>query len=1579
MKKCGALDLNIRVAGFPGDGKTIRVPAGISLLDVIKIYCHGGSPELVDSARLNGHEISIPDCLEIVIRENDSLSLALIPQGTPQAGLTKETMRLLGSVGVGLVGIAAPSILGLGGIQAYAVRAGITLLGILAINTLIPDLQETTGGNVDFSGTRNAFRPGSRVPMVYGKVLFAPPMCAKPYTEIRGGKLHLKTLYSLGYKPIFVHEDTIRIGDNSIVEYPSAVYRVVDGHTRARSIRGNFDLIIYNGSESIHEQILNDELKFPGSNALPWGHTVRGSYVYNEETLVYTTKDNTSAISVDLTFPSGLHGATVYDTASIRVQIQYQMDMGVTQDVQFGWTDILSDDFLLYMTNSVDEITQGTVFGWVENMALTFYDLVASFSDYPQSQWGIIPQVTSTVDAICDTMVDLIETTLSESGIDPSDIGKLFAFQSAIKNFKGVTGICRSVYSNTGILSSNVHFMTLYADAVGRLSALIPLLELEYMVYSGVASASIANSDEYRLFTERRQAYPDIFGRISSGEMIIENATKEPLRYTFHVRVPQGRYKIRVRKATENSSIVNGVQTENDGFEDTVYVTAVRSVVSIKPVSQEAFESLAFMEMEIPISETVNGSLNEVSMIVETPLQFSDDGINWEYRALIDGDGYSVSRNPAWIFVDMLVGNSNYSPVSLDQIDLPRIFEWADYCRTNGYYFDKVIESNDTLDKALDSVCLAGKAMKLIRDGFYSVAIDKPQDNLSMFITPYNSRDFSASKSMLPIPDALIIQFRNPSKDWSDDYIYVYNDGFGPVGAIAHITRRCTADPVDETIELSFKVVNLLSVQDELLNTKVDGVVMQQGRTSTTLSVSGGFGIERARYTVKCTVMTIRPVVTETISFDGMTDVPENPAHEYFSGQAERYGKYLIRAMVHRPEVFTVQMDYENLVAEVGDRVTLQHDIVLWGIGSGRIVSITRDSGGHIVELYVDQNIDLVSGTYAIKLRKKDNSLWGPFTVTYSTSTNNMFSLDEAEGSPSITWGDLIVWGEPKLASIDCVIRAIRPKPNLEAEVVLVEASPQIHDSDSEEVGEYNPNLTFPRRPDLLKPPAPVVTRVVTDESAITRDDDGSLKLGILIEYEFPKNPKTIESFNVNEIDAVDAQIRTSTFARGQHGAGHGVTTPPWTGAGKFDAGARKLLLQGVNQSAKYDVRLRSLTHRGVLSDWTYELGIVVYGTRNPPPDISSQTLRADGNLISWDYTPPIDFAGFNVRYSVGIVKSWDELRPAHNGLILETNFRLTQVPSGIFTFGVKAVDTGKNQSVNAAIAVLSTFDKLVGHPVDLIIQGPNNPSPSGGGQTWQYDINDMTEDYGSSGSTNFLYQDTKSTSTASSKMWPLLDLPAFGYDLSYPAFSRRYAECSLVMQPGTFDDYSQVGDYPAFFVVIFPIVDESVTKHWQLQRINYNALLWSDNDDDEIWLDSDDSDFWNIDGEWHAVTGPTKFNQVDDWYFRVWFPEHAGPTNAEYVMQELYYYRYFPVKTDRASVVTSALGQYTLYFGIDYFTEFIRITSVQLTIVENGSYPNVRQARVVSGLAPGGFTIRTYDGSDIAAQGEIIVNIEGF
>ena len=232
--------------------------------------------------------------------------------------------------------------------------------------------------------------------------------------------------------------------------------------------------------------------------------------------------------------------------------------------------------------------------------------------------------------------------------------------------------------------------------------------------------------------------------------------------------------------------------------------------------------------------------------------------------------------------------------------------------------------------------------------------------------------------------------------------------------------------------------------------------------------------------------------ITNTTEFEELVTVGVTSAD-----QAYKDGRYFFAAAKLRPEIYSVSMDFENLVARRGDLVTLVHDVLLVGSGAGRIREITD-----LRTIVVDEDFLFEDGkTYAVRVRKDDNTqIVIPIDMTAGIYNEIILSAD-ATGAKV---GDLVTYGETGKESIDVKIKEIEYNPDLSATLTLIDAAPDIHLADQGEIPAYEPNVTTPIDVTTLLP-APPEFREIEGGSFF---DDGSIKKQLYINYLLPYDNK---------------------------------------------------------------------------------------------------------------------------------------------------------------------------------------------------------------------------------------------------------------------------------------------------------------------------------------------------------------------------------------------------------------------------------------------------------------------------------------
>lgn len=200
--------------------------------------------------------------------------------------------------GLTVAGVSGLSIAG----AAFAIGAGlaVSIAGMALINSVFkPSTTKLTAAEQAaetwaISGTRNSFSPYSRIPLVLGKIRYAPHLLATPYTYLEGNNQHVRYLYGvMGHNKV----TNLRIGWTAIENFPDITYRIYE----------NWD---------------GRNFKF-FSNAF-YEESVALSIKQSTGSVVRTTADNTKETYLQFTYPQGL---IRYDKKqrSYAVSIQYEI------------------------------------------------------------------------------------------------------------------------------------------------------------------------------------------------------------------------------------------------------------------------------------------------------------------------------------------------------------------------------------------------------------------------------------------------------------------------------------------------------------------------------------------------------------------------------------------------------------------------------------------------------------------------------------------------------------------------------------------------------------------------------------------------------------------------------------------------------------------------------------------------------------------------------------------------------------------------------------------------------------------------------------------------------------------------------------------------------------------------------------------------------------------------------------------------------------------------------------------------------------------------------------------------------
>lgn len=184
-----------------------------------------------------------------------------------------------------------------------------------------------------------------------------------------------------------------------------------------------------------------------------------------------------------------------------------------------------------------------------------------------------------------------------------------------------------------------------------------------------------------------------------------------------------------------------------------------------------------------------------------------------------------------------------------------------------------------------------------------------------------------------------------------------------------------------------------------------------------------------------------------------------------------------------------------------------------------------------------------------------------------------------------------------------------------------------------------------------------------------------------------------------------------------------------WTNIPNIAGNQTEAFVVRVEDSIGYDCRIRSVNFVGKQSFWETIINHVVVGKAAPPPDVNTFLVQRqpDGTRdFTWTLAaPPKDLAGYKVKYKRGTGATWAEMTGLHSGVLVSSPYETNQLAAGTYTFGIKAVDTSGNESLNAKIIETTLDDPRIAGAFAI-----NNFHADGWpGTLTQCDVDNVTND----------------------------------------------------------------------------------------------------------------------------------------------------------------------------------------------------------------------------------------------------------
>lgn len=388
-----------------------------------------------------------------------------------------------------------------------------------------------------------------------------------------------------------------------------------------------------------------------------------------------------------------------------------------------------------------------------------------------------------------------------------------------------------------------------------------------------------------------------------------------------------------------------------------------------------------------------------------------------------------------------------------------------------------------------------------------------------------------------------------------------------------------------------------------------------------------------------------------------------------------RLGRYFIAAQKLRPEFFTFDIDIENLVATSGDLCRLTHDSALIGQTSGRVSAINSS------EITLDEEVFVQSGfRYTIRVRKADGVSVVQNFVSSSTGNKKVIPLGGYLLNQGVQPGDLFLFGEEHLESREVVIADIEYLDDLSARVRCVPYDAELYNPNV--IPDFESGISDLNSVTFRGPPRPIITSVVTDESALLRLESGLFQPRILL-YLKPGSPSVISQSNTTVTQSYLVRYRE-------------VSTSTWIWVPVTPSNTPFIPLSSVRSGVTYEVQVQAVDGTGGKSPWATK-NVFVTGGTNPPSDVSALYVNTTGAFVQISWTPvtDVDLSHYEIRFTEDLITpTWVKSVIVADRVSAQTTTTILPVKKG--TYFIKAVDAFGNKSINATSNVVqSNLDEV--------------------------------------------------------------------------------------------------------------------------------------------------------------------------------------------------------------------------------------------------------------------------------------------
>lgn len=269
-------------------------------------------------------------------------------------------------------------------------------------------------------------------------------------------------------------------------------------------------------------------------------------------------------------------------------------------------------------------------------------------------------------------------------------------------------------------------------------------------------------------------------GLNQSGVITLTDETTSTAVRSGHFKTPfAAQWEVRVRRNTAERDPAHDA--------DTLYWTALRSIKYQSPVTQKG---LALIAVRIKATEQLNGTPDTINCLATSYQPV------WRSNYAPGQYDWIPGSNPAWSYLQAMLYRGLDDPqISPQRIDHPALLAWAQQCDAPAindpghprWTFNAVFEGG-SIYTSLQQIANSCRAAFTMKDGRYSVFVDTEQTVPVQHITPANASNYSGNKVWADLPHAVRISFNNEEKNYADDEVLVFDDGYDQSNATIYET-----------------------------------------------------------------------------------------------------------------------------------------------------------------------------------------------------------------------------------------------------------------------------------------------------------------------------------------------------------------------------------------------------------------------------------------------------------------------------------------------------------------------------------------------------------------------------------------------------------------------------------------------------------------------------------------------------------------------------------------------------------------------------------------------------------------------